>query len=140
MIPNGIVEQVEELVLALRWKEGRLPSTYLRLPLGARFRSIAIWNQVEERFRKRLTLWKRKFISKGGRLTLIKSTLSSLPIYFLSLFHISRIVKLRLKKIQREFLWGDGGLEKKFHHVKWSIVCLEKSKDELGIRYPFFVK
>ncbi|RVW99857.1 hypothetical protein CK203_029191 [Vitis vinifera] len=29
MIPNGIVEQVEELVLALRWKEGRLPSTYL---------------------------------------------------------------------------------------------------------------
>ena len=36
---------------------------------------------------------------------LIQNTLSSMPIYFMSLFRIPRIVKLRLEKIQMDFLW-----------------------------------
>ena len=45
-------------------------------------------------------------LSKGGRLTLVKSTLSSLPTYYLSLFVIPVAVADRLKRIQRKFLWG----------------------------------
>ena len=30
-------------------------------------------------------MWKRQYISKGGRLTLIQNTLSSMPIYFVSI-------------------------------------------------------
>ena len=55
------------------------------------------------------------YLSKGGRLTLLKSTLSSLPTYFLSLFTIPSHVANKIEKIQRDFLWGDseeiGGLE-----------------------------
>ena len=47
---------------------------------------------------------------KGGRLTLIQSTLSSMPIYFMSLFCMPRKVRLRLEKIQRDFLWVGGAL------------------------------
>ncbi|RVW19481.1 hypothetical protein CK203_114085 [Vitis vinifera] len=64
------------------------------------------WDGVEERMRKRLALWKRQFISKGGRITLIRSTLASMPIYLMSLMRIPRVVRLRLEKIQRDFLWG----------------------------------
>ena len=46
---------------------------------------------------------KRQYLSRGGRLTLIKSTLSTLLIYFMSLLVIPRKVCARLKKIQREF-------------------------------------
>ncbi|KAL6342305.1 hypothetical protein AAG906_007519 [Vitis piasezkii] len=56
--------------------------------------------------KKKLAMWKRRYLSKGGRLTLIKSTLSSLPIYFISLFVIPRKVSLKLEKLQRDFLWG----------------------------------
>ena len=48
----------------------------------------------------------REYISKGGKLTLIRSTLSNLPIYLLSLFRLPKSVKCRLEKIQRDFLWG----------------------------------
>ncbi|RVW54487.1 putative ribonuclease H protein [Vitis vinifera] len=83
---------------------------------------------VEERFRRRLAMWKRQYISKGGRLTLIRSTMSSMPIYLMSLVHLPRKVRLRLEKIQRDFLWGGGTLAHKPHLVRWNLVCLEKRK------------
>ena len=94
---------LEELALVIGCKGGMLPTTYLGLPLGAPYNSLVAWDGGEERFHKRLPLWKRQYISKGGRLTLIRSTLSSLPIYFLSPFLLPRVVRLRLEKIQRDF-------------------------------------
>ena len=85
IIVVGRVENVEEVALEFGCKVSKLPS-YLGLPLGARFKEVATWDGVEERLRKRLSLWKRQYISKGGRMTLIRSTLSSMPIYCMSLF------------------------------------------------------
>ena len=44
---------------------------------------------------------------------------------------------LRLEKIQMDFLWGGGSLEKKPHLAKWLIVCKAKSKERLGVRSLF---
>ena len=82
---------------------------------------------MEERFRKNLALWKRQYISKGGRLTL-----SNMPIYTMSLFRIPKRVKSRLEKIQRDFLWGGGNQDRKIHLVNWNTVC---TKGGLGIQY-----
>ncbi|RVX21349.1 putative mitochondrial protein [Vitis vinifera] len=114
-IPVGEGIPMETLASVLGCKIGSLPTSYLGLPLGAPYKSTKVWDAVEERFRKRLSLWKRQYLSKGGRLTLLKSTLSSLPTYFLSLFVIPKRVCARLKKIQRDFLWGGGALENKPH-------------------------
>ena len=48
-------------------------------------------------------------------------------------FTIPRIVRMRLEKIQRDFLWGGEALENKLLLVKWSIVCKAKSKGGLGV-------
>ena len=90
---------------------------------------------MQERLRKRLALWKRQYISKGRRLTLIRSTLSSMPIYFMPLFCIPRTIRLRLKQIQRNFLCVRGALERKPHLVWWAIICSDKSKGGLGVRH-----
>ena len=73
-------------------------------------------------------MWKRQYISKGGKLTLIRSTLFSMPIYFVSLFYLPKKVRLRLEKIQRDFLWDEGALVKRPHLVKWNLVCLKKKR------------
>lgn len=76
-----------------------------------------------------LALWRRQYISKEGRLRLIKSSLSNLPTYTLSLFRIPRGMSSRLERIQRDFIWGGGKLEKK----QVETVCLNKNKGGLGI-------
>ncbi|RVW38066.1 putative ribonuclease H protein [Vitis vinifera] len=131
ILPVGRVENLENLALEAGCKVGKLPSSYLGIPLGANHKSVAVWDGVEERFRKRLALWKRQFISKGGRITLIRSTLSSMPIYLMSLLRMPRVVSLRLEKIQRDFLWGGGALERKPHLVNWDTVCMDKRKGEV---------
>ena len=128
----GKITDVDALALELGCKVRALPSSYLGLPLGAPHNSVAVWDGIEERFRKRLTLWKRPFISKGGRL--IRSTLSCLPVYFMSLFRLPRRVRLRLEQILRDFPWGGGNMDKKPHLVKWSTVCANKRNGGLGVK------
>ena len=57
LILVGNVANVEVLADELRCKVGCLPSTYLGMPLGVRFKSATVWGGVEERFRKRLGMW-----------------------------------------------------------------------------------
>ena len=52
----------------------------------------------------------------------------------MSLFLMPKVVKARLEKIQRDFLWGDGNLERKVHLINWNNVCSSKEKGGLGIR------
>ena len=72
------------------------------------------------------------YLSKGGRITLMKSTLSSLPTYFLSLFPMPVSVARCIDKFQRDFLWGDMGEGKKFHLVNWSQICQPLKSSRLG--------
>ena len=86
LIPVGEVEDIEEMVVELGCRVGDFPIKYLGLPLRAHHKALSMWDGVEERTRRRLALWKRHYLSKGGRITLIKSTLASIPIYQLSFF------------------------------------------------------
>ncbi|RVW20626.1 Transposon TX1 uncharacterized 149 kDa protein [Vitis vinifera] len=116
IIAVGRVENVEEVALEFGCNVSKLPSSYLGLPLGARFKEVATWDGVEERLRKRLSIWKRQYISKGGRMTLIQSTLSSMPIYYkrkggLGVRNLVLLNKTLLCKwswrfaVEREALW-----------------------------------
>ncbi|RVW53156.1 putative ribonuclease H protein [Vitis vinifera] len=134
IIPVGEVDDIEELAVEIGCRVGSLLSQYLGLPLGAPNKASSVWDGVEERVRRRLALWKRQFISKGGRITLIKSTLASIPIYQMSLFRMPKIVVKRLEKLQRDFLWGGGNRERKVHLVNWEIVCGDKERGGLGLR------
>ena len=75
-----------------------------------------------------------QYISKYGRITHIKSTLASMPIYQMFIFRMPKIVAKRIEKVQRDFLWGGGNLEGKIHVVKWDVVCTDKNKGGLGLR------
>ena len=73
-------------------------------------------------------------LSKGGRVTLIKSALSKLPTYFLSLFSIPAGIAQRIEKIQRDLMWEGLGEEFKYQLVSWDRVCEPLRCGGLGIK------
>lgn len=79
---------MEDLASLVGFGVSKLPASYLGLPLGAPFKTSLVWDVIEERFHKRLALWKEWYRS----LVLLKSALSNFPIYFISPFMIQRRV------------------------------------------------
>ncbi|RVW53516.1 LINE-1 reverse transcriptase-like [Vitis vinifera] len=111
IIPVGEVEEILELAAELGCRVGSLPSHYLGLPLGVPNRAYSMWDGVEERVRRRLALWKRQFISKGGRITLIKNVLAKKRNGGLGLRRIATLNRALLGKwtwrfaCERDNLW-----------------------------------
>ena len=63
---------------------GQFPINYLGIPIHFRRLTIAQWKHVEERLQKRLSSWKGKLLSLGGRLVLINSVLTNMVLYMIS--------------------------------------------------------
>jgi hypothetical protein len=82
----GNVDNVAELADIFDCKTSFLPLKYLGMPLGACYKNNCIWDGIVEKMKHWLASWKRLYLSTGDRVTFIKSTLSNLPKYFLSLF------------------------------------------------------
>lgn len=134
MYPVNDVPNLEESFNIMGCTIGSFPTTYLGLPLGAKYKNTKIWNGIIGKFEKRLAAWQMHYLSMGGRLTLINSVLDSIPTYYLSLFPIPSKVLKKLDKIRRDFLWEGNSTSRKYHLVKWSKVTQSKSNGGLGIR------
>jgi len=70
--------------------EGSFPFRYLGISMQYRKLSNKHRSSIEERFQKKLSGWKGKLLSSWGRLVLINSVLSSLPIFMMYFFLIPK--------------------------------------------------
>jgi hypothetical protein len=83
---------------------GSYPFRYLGLPMHYRKLYNKDWKLIEERIEKKLSGWKGKHLLYGGRLVLINSILSSLPMFIISFFEVLRGVLKRLNILDQGFL------------------------------------
>jgi len=101
----------------------KYPFKYLGMPVGGCHKKEAFWDGVVEKIKERLGRWKGRIISMAGRICLIKSVLSAIPLFYMSLFKILVIVMKKIVKIQRNFLWGWRSGGRKIVWVSWEKVC-----------------
>jgi len=59
---------------------------------------------VIERLKTRLGRWKSRILSLARRICLIRFVLSSIPLFYLSLYKVPIVVLKELERIQRQFL------------------------------------
>ena len=107
-------------------KVGQVPFLYLGLSIGGDPRRLAFWDPVLHTMKSRLSAWKTCFLSFGGRLTLLKSVLTSLPVYALSFFKAPSSIISSIESLFNFFFffWGGGEDQMETPWGGWNIVCL----------------
>jgi hypothetical protein len=82
---------------------------------------------------KRLSSWKGKLLSLGGRLVLINLVLTNMVLYMISFFQLPKGILHRLDYLRSRFFWQGDSEKKKYRLTKWSVVCRPKDQGGLGI-------
>ncbi|XP_058746295.1 uncharacterized protein LOC131619188 [Vicia villosa] len=111
--------------------------SFLGIRVGSNPRRVKFWSPLVDKLRRRLSTWKGRWLSFGGRIILLKSVLGSLPIFTFSFYLAPKKVIQEINKIQSNFLFGGGGgaAEKKsVHWVGWDVVCDSMDDGSLGIK------
>jgi len=97
---------LSEAALVLNCRVGMLPFVYLGLPIGGDACRLEFWQPVLNRIRTRLSSWNNKFLSFGGCLIILKSVMSSLPVYFLSFFKTPTGIISSIESLFKRFFLG----------------------------------
>ncbi|GJS20249.1 RNA-directed DNA polymerase, eukaryota [Tanacetum coccineum] len=106
---------------------------YLGVMVGDCMSRFKAWEDVVIKLRTRLSKWKAKTLSIGGRLTLLKSVLGASPLYTMSIFKVPKGVLKEMESIRNNFFKGAELSEKKITWVAWDKVLASKKKGGLGV-------
>ncbi|GJX91834.1 RNA-directed DNA polymerase, eukaryota [Tanacetum coccineum] len=91
----------------------KTPFKYLGVMVGGTMSTVKAWDDTICKLNSRLSKWKLKTLSIGGRLTLLKSVLGSTPIYCMSLYKVPKAVLSSMESIRKNFFNGNSRYEKK---------------------------
>ncbi|XP_027172427.1 uncharacterized protein LOC113772083 [Coffea eugenioides] len=110
------------------------PVKYLGCPLYVGRRKKGYFSEICDSILARVLSWKGRLLSHGGRLVLIRSVLSSMPLHILAASTPSKAIFGLLEKTFANFLWGasEGGL--RFHWIKWEQLCQPYDRGGAGLR------
>lgn len=110
-----------------------LPINYLGVPLEGKPLSKNFWADISEKIYRKINNRKYSYLSKGGKITLINSTLASFPTYQLSIFKVPTNVCKTIEKTWRNFIWKNSVDKNNIHLMRWSVITGSKENGGLGI-------
>ena len=106
---------------------------YLGMPIKEKRLNNSDWNGSVGKTEAKLSPWKGKNTSIGGRTILINSSLTSVSLFMMSFYRIPMGIVKRKDIFRSRFLWSSDPDKKKYHLVAWNQVCLPKDQGGLGI-------
>ncbi|XP_059070959.1 uncharacterized protein LOC131862033 [Cryptomeria japonica] len=116
------------------WKIGLLPAKYLGVPLFSGNTKVEVWKELIIRCRQKTEAWRHKWLALPGRIQLIKSVLTAMPIYAMSVFKLPLKVVQALESFFKKFLWEGAKQIKKIPLISWDIACSPKDEGGAGLR------
>ncbi|GJS07102.1 RNA-directed DNA polymerase, eukaryota, partial [Tanacetum coccineum] len=129
-VPNNVVQQAADSIgCSILNNQFR----YLGVMVGDNMSRLKAWDDIILKIKSRLSKWKVKTLSIGGRLTLLKSVLGASPIYAMSIFTVPRGVLKALESIRNRFFNGADQSDNKITWVAWDKVLASKKKGGLGV-------
>ncbi|GJY19925.1 putative reverse transcriptase domain-containing protein [Tanacetum coccineum] len=101
-------------------------TTYLGVPLISSRLLYRYCKIFVKKLESRVNNWRNKFLSLDGRFQLIRLVLSSMHIYWASIFILPHRIVHDLEQLMRGFLWCQGEMKKRKAKVAWDSVCMPK--------------
>lgn len=89
---------------------------------------------LEDKIQNCLSKWRAKSLSLAGRITLTKSVLNTIPVYYMQTNFLPSSTCEEIDKISRDFIWGFSDEGKGSHLIAWDRICRPKNEGGLGIR------
>ncbi|GKB52169.1 RNA-directed DNA polymerase, eukaryota [Tanacetum coccineum] len=127
------IDEITEMANIIGCEASTIPFVYLGVSVGVNMTRIRSWKELIDKFKTRLSRWKVKTLSVGGRLKLLKSVLGSIAIYYMSIFKTPIAVIKEIEAIRNQFFLGADTDENKMTWIKWNKVMASKKDGGLGI-------
>ncbi|GKA42446.1 RNA-directed DNA polymerase, eukaryota, reverse transcriptase zinc-binding domain protein [Tanacetum coccineum] len=108
-------------------------SPFLFILVGISSSRSKSWDDVLAKISSRLSKWKIKTLSIGGRYSLTKSVLSSLHLYHMSIYKVPMGVLNNIESIRRRFFNGVDKYERKMSMIGWNKILASKKKGGFGV-------
>ncbi|KAL2512765.1 Uncharacterized protein Adt_18365 [Abeliophyllum distichum] len=131
---RATIQQIYRLEHLTGFRHQQQPVTYLGVPLFKGHRKIFLYDDLIQKVRSRISGWASRLLSPGGRITLIRSVLSSLPLYLLQILKPPKAVLKKLESIFARFLWDSKDHTHRLHWKRWKDLCLPTEEGGLGFR------
>jgi mannosylglycoprotein endo-beta-mannosidase len=114
---------------------GMFPTKYLGLPLHIGRTRRADEQVLVDKIGARLPGWKGRLLTRAGQLALVNSVLSSMLVYYMTSFPLSKWAIKRIDRIRRNFLWKGKDDQRRGHFpVNWIRASRPKHLGGLGIK------
>jgi len=107
---------------------------YLGFNLKPNAYRIGDWVWMWKKIENRISHWINRYLSLGGRLTLAKAVLESIPVYWLTLYKVPVSILTGIRKRIFSFIWKGGHKNKKMHLASWEILSKPKKKGGWGLK------
>lgn len=123
-----MIEQISGFTVEL------LPFIYLGAPIFRGRMKALYFDHLVDKLRHKLTGWNLNRLSHGGRLILVRSVLTSTPVYTLQVCQPPVAVLNKIEAIIAKFFWGSTSSNRKVHLSKWRTICLPQAEEGIGVR------
>jgi hypothetical protein len=103
-----------------------LNDKYLALPTLVGVDRSDCFRHLIDRIYMRITGWKEKLLSMGGKEILIKLVAQAVPKYAMMVFKIPINICKGIMDVISHYWWGDDDDKKRIHWQAWWKLCLPK--------------
>ena len=131
---NTFLETRNDVLSILGPMQDSRRGKYLGLPSVIGKSKNQVFAEIKEKVGKKLSGWKEKMLSMGGKEILIKAVTQAIPTYTMSCFQLPKGLCEDLERLERNFWWGQKDQEAKMAMVSWGKMCKPKAQGGLGFR------
>lgn len=122
------------ILSALGVPRGEFPFLYLGCGIYKGRRTPEPFHHLLSSIDQKLSSWKNRLLSMGGRIILIRHVLSAIPLHTIGTLEPPKSIFQLLHKRFQDFLWGEGEYGPKRHWRSWHRLCFPTSEGGLGFR------